>query len=116
MSDTENKELEYKLVSNLNDTLTFEHEDGRELALQILPHPQNNGQLALYEIWAKGPPGRLRRLFTERGFEAVFELPLLLEHQMKVDGYPSDATTLVKKFFAGMVGETFTIYPKTLFK
>ena len=57
---------------------------------------------------------RLRRLLTERGYEIVFELPLLLERNL--EPVAGDQSALMTKFFAEMSGETFKNYPRELFK
>lgn len=110
------KDSTFTLTASKGDTLTFSHDDGREIAVRVLPQRQADGQLALYEAWKKGPPGELRRLFTERGYEWVFELPLLLEYHLSEGGYPTEATALVQRFFKNMVGARFQNYPRDLFR
>jgi hypothetical protein len=110
------KKSSFTLTASKGDTLTFTHEDGREIAVRLMPQTLPDGKLVLYEVWKKGPPGALRRLFTERGYEWVFELPLLLEDYLQQGGYPTNAHELIERFFKNMIGGTFKNYPRDMFR
>ena len=109
-------EISYSLVAKLHDTFTFKHPSGQEVSVRILPRRQPDGKLIIYEKWPRIDPSRDHRLLTERGFEIVFELPLLLEYNLDLDGYPDQPAALIDRFFEQMVGEVFRHYPRELFK
>jgi hypothetical protein len=113
ISDTE---ISYTLTSILNDTFTFTHANGTKVAAQILPRKQPDGKLVIYEQWKRVRPGRSSRLLTERGFEIIFEVPILFEYHLEQDGYPVEAQDLIERFFKTMVGEVFKHQPRELFK
>ena len=120
MTPKETTELElqstFALSGTKGETLTFSHKDGREIAVLVVPQKHANGKLRLYEPWKKDPTGKLQRLFTERGYEWVFELPLLLEFHLEKDGYPTDSAELVERFYTGMIAASFKNYPRELFR
>ena len=109
-------EIGYSLIAKLNDTFTFRHANGQEVAVRILPRQSFSGKPTIYEKWQRVVPSRYHRLLTERGFEIVFELPLLFEYNLEQDGYPSGPAALMEIFFERMKGETFKHYPRELFK
>lgn len=82
----------------------------------MLPQTLPNGKLVLYEVWKKEPSGEVYRLFTERGYEWVFDRPLLLEYRLEHGGYPTNPEALVQRFFESMTGATFKNYPRDLFR
>jgi hypothetical protein len=110
------KKSTFILTASKGDTFTFTHADGREIAVRLMPQTLPDGKIVLYEVWKKGPPGELRRLYTERGYEWVFELPLLLEDYLGQDGYPTDAQALIERFYKNMVGGIFKNYPRDMFR
>jgi hypothetical protein len=113
ISDTE---ISYTLTSMLNDTFTFAHVNGTKASVQIVPRKQPDGKLVIYEQWKRVRPGRSSRLLTERGFEIVFEVPILFEYHLEQDGYPRDPQDLIERFFKVMSGEVFKNQPRELFK
>ena len=113
ISDTE---ISYTLTSMLNDTFTFTHANGTKVAAQILPRKQPDGNLVIYEQWRRVRPGRSSRLLTERGFEIIFEVPILFEYHLEQDGYPREPQELIERFFRAMVGEVFKHQPRELFR
>jgi hypothetical protein len=113
ISDTE---ISYSLSGMLNDTFTFTHANGTSVVVQILPRRQADGKPVIYEQWRRVRLGRASRLLTERGFEIVFEVPILFEYHLEQDGYPSEPQELIERFFKAMVGEVFQSYPRALFR
>jgi hypothetical protein len=109
-------EISYSLSGMLNDTFSFTHANGTNFAVQILPHKQADGKLVIYEQWKRVRLGRASKLLTERGFEIIFEVPILFEYHLEQDGYPSDAQDLIERFFKTMAGEVFQSYPRALFR
>jgi hypothetical protein len=110
------KQSTYTLHGVNGDILTFLHENGQELAVRVTPHTAPDGRLILYEPWQKAPPGAYQRLFTERGYEWIFELPLLLEYSLIEGGYPTEPEALIARFFQSLHGTTFKNYPRQLFR
>jgi len=109
-------EISYTLTAKLNDTLTFTHANGQEVAVRILPRIRPDGKLTVYEPWQRNAPSRFCRLLTERGYEIVFDLPFLFEYHLEQEGYPGEPEALIQRFFDGMVGGVFKFYPRELFK
>jgi hypothetical protein len=110
-------EIEFSLSACDGDVFTFTREGGKRFNVRLQPQHLPNGGDALYEVWHREEsPGRDRRLLTERGYEIVFELPLLLERNLEENGKPADTNELISRFFREMRGETFRNYPKALFK
>ena len=110
------REIDFALTACDGDVVTFKHADGHSFKVRLAPLHLPTGGYALYEVWHREPStsSRSRRLLTERGFEIVFELPLLLERNL--EPVASDQNALISKFFAEMNGETFKNYPRELFK
>lgn len=108
--------ISYSLSAKLNDTFTFTPSNGHEISVRILPRVRPDGKLTVYESWERVKPSRLCRLLTERGYEIVFDLPFLFEYHLEQSGYPSDAATLLERFFEAMKGSEFKFYPRELFK
>ncbi len=109
-------EIDFALTALEGDVVTFKHADGHSFKVRLAPLHLPTGRYALYEVWHREPStaSRLRRLLTERGYEIVFELPLLLERTLEL--VRDDQNALVAGFFAEMKDETFKNYPRELFK
>lgn len=108
--------ISYSLTAKRNDVLSFTHAGGEKIPVRVLPRLRPDGKLTLYEEWARDTPSRFRRLLTERGFEVVFELPLLFEYHLEQEGYPTGPEELVGRFFEAMEGRPFKFYPRELFR
>jgi hypothetical protein len=109
-------EIDFALTACDGDVVTFKHADGHSFKVRLAPLHLPTGGYALYEVWHREPStaSRLRRLLTERGYEIVFELPLLLER--KLEPMTGASSTLMTAFFEEMRDETFKNYPRELFK
>lgn len=109
-------EIDFALTACDGDVVTFRHADGHSFKVRLAPLHLPTGGYSLYEVWHREPSSssRLRRLLTERGYEIVFELPLLLERNLEPVMGNQDA--LIAGFFAEMKFETFKNYPRELFK
>lgn len=109
-------EIDFALVASDGDVVTFKHADGHSFKVRLAPLHLPTGGYALYEVWHREPStaSRLRRLLTERGYEIVFELPLLLERNL--EPVMRDQDGLIAGFFKEMKDETFKNYPRELFK
>ena len=109
-------EIDFALTALEGDVVTFKHADGHSFKVRLAPLHLPTGGYALYEVWHREPStaSRLRRLLTERGYEIVFELPLLLERNL--EPVISNQSALMTKFFEEMKDETFKNYPRELFK
>lgn len=109
-------EIDFALTAFEGDVVTFKHADGHSFKVRLAPLHLPTGGYALYEAWHREPAtsSRLRRLLTERGYEIVFELPLLLERNL--EPVRGDQNALMAGFFADMKFETFKNYPRELFK
>ena len=98
------------------DVLTFAQDKHSDLKVRVLPQKQADGTLVLFETWQKDPTGKLSRLHTERGYEWVFEPPLLMNYHLSEDGYPTDANELIRRFFEIMHDSEFKNYPREIFR
>jgi hypothetical protein len=98
------------------DVLTFAQDKHNDLKVRLLPQKQADGKLVLFEPWLKDPTGKLARLHTERGFEWVFEPPLLMQYHLSQDGYPTDTNELIYRFFDIMYDAEFKNYPREIFR
>ena len=109
-------EIDFALVAFDGDVVTFKHADGHSFNVRLAPLHLPTGGYALYEVWHREPStsSRLRRLLTERGYEIVFELPLLLERNL--EPVMRDQDGLIAVFFEEMKDEIFKNYPRELFK
>ena len=96
-------EIDFALTACEGDVVTFKHANGHSFKVRLAPLHLPTGGYALYEVW-----------LTERGYEIVFELPLLLERNL--EPVMGDSNTLIVGFFAEMKDETFKNYPRELFK
>jgi hypothetical protein len=116
-TQTFGSEIEFTLSACDGDVFTFTREGGKSFKVRLQPQHLPNGGDTLYEVWHREEtPGRNRRLLTERGYEIVFELPLLLERNLEENGKPVDINELILRFFREMRGETFRNYPRELFR
>ena len=109
-------EIDFALTACDGDVVTLKHADGHSFKVRLAPLHLPTGGYALYEVWHREPSAssRLRKLLTERGFEIVFELPLLLERNL--EPVMGDHSELIAGFFNEMKDETFKNYPRELFK
>ena len=109
-------EIDFALTACEGDVVTFKHANGHSFKVRLAPLHLPMGGYALYEVWHRdlSTSSRLRRLLTERGYEIVFELPLLLERNL--EPVMGDQSGLIAGFFAEMKDETFKNYPRELFK
>ena len=109
-------EIDFALTALEGDVVTLKHADGHSFKVRLAPLHLPTGGYALYEVWHRepSPSSRLRRLLTERGYEIVFELPLLLERNL--EPMIGDQNALMAGFFNDMKDETFKNYPRELFK
>ena len=110
------KQSTYILKAVEGDVMTFAQEKHTDLKVRLLPQKQADGKLALFETWLKEPSGKWARLFTERGYEWVFEVPLLMNYHLSEDGYPNEAEELIRRFFSVMTGSEFKNYPREIFR
>jgi hypothetical protein len=106
----------YTLKSVEDDILTFAQDKHSDIKVRLLPQKQADGKLVLFEPWQKDPTGKSARLHTERGYEWVFEPPLLMNYHLSEDGYPTDAEELMRRFFDIMAGAEFKNYPREIFR
>ncbi len=106
----------FTLKSVEGDILTFAQDKHADIKVRLLPQKQANGQLVLFEAWHKDPTAKWARLHTERGYEWVFEQPLLMNYHLSEDGYPTDAEELIRRFFSIMGGSEFKNYPREIFR
>ncbi len=107
--------ISYSLRSMKKDIFTFVHANGQSIAVRVLPELRPDGKPIIYEAWQRVRRSRSSRLLTERGFELVFEVPILFEYHMERDGYPGTPEELIEEFFKEMKGEVFKHYPRALF-
>ena len=109
-------EIDFALTALEDDVVTLKHADGHSFKVRLAPLHLPTGGYALYEVWHREPSAssRLQRLLTERGYEIVFELPLLLERNL--EPVMGDSSALIAGFFNEMKFETFKNYPRELFK
>jgi hypothetical protein len=98
------------------DVMTFAQDRHSDIKVRLLPQKLADGKLVLFETWHKDPTGKSARLHTERGFEWVFEPPLLMQYHLSEDGYPTDANELIYRFFDVMHGAEFKNYPREIFR
>ena len=110
------KQSTYILKRVEADIMTFSQEKHADLRVRLIPQKQADGKLVLFETWQKDPSAKWARLFTERGYEWVFEVPLLINYHLSEDGYPTDSDELIRRFFNVMVGSEFKNYPRELFR
>ena len=110
------KQSTFTLKSAEGDVLTFAQDKHPDLKVRLLPQKQASGKLVLFEPWQKDPTGTLSRLHTERGYEWVFEPPLLMQYRLSQDGYPVDANELISRFFEIMHDAEFKNYPREIFR
>jgi hypothetical protein len=108
--------ISYSLTKQQSDMLTFTHTSGQKIPVRVLPRTRSDGKLTLYETWTRDTPSRFRRLLTERGYEIVFELPLLFEYSLEHEEYPTQPNELIRRFFEAMEGKSFKFYPRELFR
>jgi hypothetical protein len=106
----------YTLKGVEGDVLTFAQDKHADLKVRVLPQKSADGKLVLFEPWQKDPTGKSVRLHTERGFEWVFEPPLLMNYHLSQDGYPTDASELTGRFFEIMHDAEFKNYPREIFR
>ena len=114
--ETLEKQSTYILKAVEGDVMTFAQEKHADLKVRLIPQKQADGKLALFETWLKEPSGKWARLFTERGYEWVFEVPLLMNYHLSEDGYPNEAEELIRRFFSVMTGSEFKNYPREIFR
>jgi hypothetical protein len=109
-------EIDHTLSALEGDVATFTHAGGQAFKVRLQPRFVPNVGYALFEDWHRDPtPGnRWRRLLTERGYEIVFALPLLLQRNLERHKWDVDA--LMQAFFEEMRSETFKNYPRELFQ
>jgi hypothetical protein len=110
------KQSTFTLKSVEGDILTFAQEKHTDLKVRVLPQKLADGKLVLFEPWQKDPTGKLSRLHTERGYEWVFEPPLLMQYHLSQDGYPTDANELIGRFYEIMHDAEFKNYPREIFR
>jgi hypothetical protein len=106
----------YTLKGVEGDVLTFAQDKHADLKVRVLPQKLADGKLVLFELWQKDPTGKSVRLHTERGYEWVFEPPLLMNYHLSQDGYPTDASELTGRFFEIMHDAEFKNYPREIFR
>ena len=110
------KQSTYILKRVEADIMTFSQEKHADLKVRLIPQKQADGKLVLFETWQKDPSAKWARLFTERGYEWVFEVPLLINYHLSEDGYPNEAEELIRRFFSVMAGSEFKNYPREIFR
>jgi hypothetical protein len=106
----------FTLKSVEGDILTFAQDKHADLKVRMLPQKLADGKLVLFEPWQKDQTGKLSRLRTERGYEWVFEPPLLMQYHLSQDGYPTNANELIGRFFEIMHDAEFKNYPREIFR
>jgi hypothetical protein len=106
----------YILKNVQADVMTFAQEKQADLKVRLIPQRLADGKVVLFETWHKEPSGKWARLFTERGYEWVFEVPLLMNYHLSEDGYPTDPEELIRRFFDVMAGSEFKNYPREIFR
>jgi hypothetical protein len=106
----------FTLKSVEGDVLTFAQDKHSDLKVRLLPQKQADGKLVLFEPWKKDPTGKSSRLHTERGYEWVFESPLLMNYHLSEGGYPTESNELIYRFFEIMHDSEFKNYPREIFR
>lgn len=110
------KQSTFTLKGGEGVVLTFAQDKHSDLKVRLLPQKLADGKLALFEPWHKDPTGKSVRLHTERGYEWVFEPPLLMNYHLSEDGYPTEANELIRRFFEIMHDAEFKNYPREIFR